>query len=95
MSYYEALLEKRGIVLDIATRHARQALETEERKKIRRAVPMAAKRSIDPITGYRICSSCHTPKPPEDYTTDRKHYDGCDARCKVCKRQLAAQYRKK
>jgi hypothetical protein len=95
MTYYETLLEKHGIVLDSATRQARLALRLEERQLIRSATTTARHPNVDPVTGYRICTYCHEAKPADAYSPNRQHYDGCDSRCRACKRTLAANYRKK
>lgn len=91
MSYYETLLERKGLELPreiTLVRSETPVLSIPTLRKPRRA------KAFDPITGQRICCLCDLPKPPECYTTNKNNVDGKDARCKPCKSRIINQYNK-
>ena len=79
MSYYTDLLIKKGMPIP-------KMYQTELTK------PQKRSQSAFNEQGLRICSVCHVAKQAEEYSPNRHKIDGRDARCKVCKRNLAKKY---
>jgi hypothetical protein len=82
MTYYTDLLAKKGMPIP----KMYQASLTKPKKRLESAFNEQ---------GLRICSNCHIAKQPEEYSPNRQKIDGRDARCKVCKRELAKKYIRK
>ena len=96
MSYYEQLLEKKGIKLSSEQMRLRNAWAppasvymTNISKEIIDSTPPSA---FDK-NGMRICCICHKPKPAEHYHKNNSRIDGRDARCKLCRSRLHKQKR--
>lgn len=93
MSYYEQLLEKKGITLKPEAASARRQIVTMTMHMPKVDVDVKSVRSaFDPVTGQRICCVCLVAKPPDQYTVNRQKVDGRDARCKPCKSRLITSY---
>lgn len=98
MSYYESLLQKRGIKLTEEQVSIRNAWFVSQNDKSRRykhpvSLPLVrpAKSAFDEH-GNRICCICDIPKPSECFGKGSSKIDGKDARCKPCKSRQVMEY---
>lgn len=94
MTYYEQLLEKKGMKLTDEQVSLRNAWFVSQNDQTRRYKPARVHKGGNPQSafdrsGNRICCVCKVPKPSECYSKGRSKIDGRDARCKSCKALLA------
>ena len=82
MSYYQSILEKKGI-------QVLEKYKTDDRERQKRS------QSAFNEQGMRVCCVCKEAKEPKDYTTNNNNIDGRDARCNRCKTRLAKRYKSK
>lgn len=87
MSYYQQLLEQKGIRLKPEHKAAWNGVLIRESSR-------EPKLPAFDEDGRRVCCICREPKDADQFSIDKNRADGRDARCKVCKARIAKRYKK-